>query len=150
MEPLSMLVTAIAVGAATETGKKVVGGFVEGLSEAAKSTIVDTYDGLQGLLKRKFGGDSEVVKAAEGVQNRPDSEARKNVLLEELTRVGADKDSELVTAAQTLLDLIERQPAGQQAVQQYARGIGNAQAVTGNATSNVTIGRDVPPNIPES
>jgi hypothetical protein len=109
----------------------------------AGHALVDAYNGLKSTLKRKFGDDSEVVKAVDIVEEEPKSEWRQGMLKEKMERAGADQDPEVRKAAQELLDRVKQQPDGEKYVQQYARGTGIAQAEGG---STATVGNVNQPN----
>jgi hypothetical protein len=109
----------------------------------AGHALVDAYNGLKSTLKRKFGEDSEVVKAVDIVEEEPKSEWRQGMLKEKVERAGADQDPEVRKAAQELLDRVKQQPDGEKYVQQYARGTGIAQAEGG---STATVGNVNQPN----
>jgi hypothetical protein len=119
MDPITTALVAAAAAGATEVGKKAIG---------------DAYAGLKDLIRRKFGAKSEVAKAVEAVEAKPDSVGRKTTLEEELTAAKADQDQELVEAARRLLERIEAQPGGVQVIQQ-ATGINIAQAAEGSTAS---------------
>ena len=88
-----------------------------GASKVGEQAIVDAYAKLKELLKKKFGAKSEVVKAVKEAEAKPDSSARKEVLKEEVKGAKADKDPDLLKAAQTLLLVIKSKPGGVQIVQ---------------------------------
>jgi hypothetical protein len=92
MDPVSMIVTALALGAAA------------GLKATAAAAVHDGYEGLKGLLQRRFAQID--VKPLE---QRPESQAKRDSLAEDLTACGADKDVELLRSAQALLQLIQDQ-----------------------------------------
>lgn len=60
------------------------------------------YTKLKELLHGKFGKKSALAEAVEQLERNPDSPARKTVVAEELAKVGADKDEEVLQAAETL------------------------------------------------
>lgn len=95
MEPITIIIAAL-VGGATAAAKDV-----------GKQAVKDAYDGLKGLVVRKFGTKGDVTAALEQAEKKPDSGPRRAVLEEELAGVGADQDEELVRQAQALLDLLE-------------------------------------------
>ncbi|MCI5147049.1 MAG: hypothetical protein D3923_16380 [Candidatus Electrothrix sp. AR3] len=66
------------------------------------------YTKLKGLLQGKFGEKSELAEAVEQLEKNPDSAARKAVVAEELAKVGADKDEEIVKAAKALALALEK------------------------------------------
>jgi hypothetical protein len=107
-------------------------------TDVAKKTIVDGYDGLKGLLKKKFGTESDVVAAVDNLESKPASDGRQKVLAEELSAAGAPADVELVREATALLEQIRTLPGGAHHVQ-IAHGSNIAQADRGGtATVNVT------------
>jgi hypothetical protein len=122
------IVAALSAGVATGAGKAV-----------GENSLVDAYQGLKTILKRKFGDDSEVVEAVDKLEQKPDSEARKALLKEEVEAAGADNDLEVREAAQELRELIEAQPGGEQHVQ-HAVGSNIAQADRGGH-ANVNVNR---------
>ena len=108
-----------------------------GVAKVGEKVVVDGYAGLKELIRRKFGKDSEVARAVEAVEAKPDSAGRKATLEEELTAVKAPEDGELVEAARQLIEQLQAQPGGAQIVQQ-ATGTNIAQAAGGGtATVNV-------------
>jgi hypothetical protein len=65
------------------------------------------------------------------LEAKPDSDATKILLAEELKVVNSTSDPELVSAAQSLLALIEALPQGEKHIQ-FAQGTGIAQADCGS------------------
>jgi hypothetical protein len=96
MDPATMIVTALATGAATVA--KDIGG------DALKSA----YNGLKALLVKKFGTKAAVENAVTQVEQKPDSENRKGVLKEELETAEADKDEELLAQVKSFVALLEK------------------------------------------
>jgi len=130
MDPVTTaILAALAAGANNAAG------------DVAKKAIVDGYDGLKTLLKRKFGYDSSITKAVEDLESKPDSAARKGVLAEEMTEAKAATDPEMLAAAQALLDQIKAGPNGEQHIQQV-QGDFNAVA-DGGSTASVNISGSV-------
>jgi hypothetical protein len=60
------------------------------------------YTRLKELLQGKFGEKSALAEAVEQFEKNPESLARKAVVAEELAKVGADKDEEVLAAAKQL------------------------------------------------
>jgi len=104
---------------------------------AGKKVFDETYDALKGLLKRKFGNDSEVVRAVDGVETKPDSLGRRQTLEEELLAVKAHEDPEILQMAQLLQ---ERTGLHSEGGRQVAIGNNIAQADRGGI-AQVTIDR---------
>ncbi len=107
----------------------IAAGASKGVSQVVESAVIDGYRGLKQLLARKFGRESDVMKAVESAEAKPESEARKNVLQEEITASGAGADPEIIAAAKQLLAQLGG-PAGDVNFQQ-ARGRYIAQAAAG-------------------
>ena len=112
-------------------------GVTGGATKATQQAIVAAYAALKSLLKRKFGDQSELVKSVEGLEAKPDSTARKDLLKEEVVAAKADQDSDVLKAAQDLLDKISTQPGGEQHIQQ-ATGSYIAQADR-HSTASVNV-----------
>jgi len=96
MDPITgAIVAALTAGAVSSAG------------EVAKEAIVDAYKGLKALIKRKFGDQSEVAKAVDNIEAKPDSKSRAGQLQEEIAATKADQDPELQQAAKALLEQIQ-------------------------------------------
>ena len=95
MDPVTLIVMALAAGAAL------------GLKDTASAAVKDAYAGLRALVKRRFAGRSkgELVltehEAAPKTWEKP--------LAAELAAAGADRDGELVAAAQALMHLVDEE-----------------------------------------
>jgi RIP homotypic interaction motif len=91
MDPITLIVTALAAGAAL------------GVQDTASAMIKDAYASLKALARRRLGGDpgAELVLA----RHEQASETWQAPLMTELARAGAEGDGELITAAKALLDL---------------------------------------------
>lgn len=123
MDPITQaIVAALSAGAAA------------GVTDASKRAIVEAYGGLKSLLIQKFGGHSEVAEALNKLQVRPDSLGRKETLAEEMKAVNAVAEPELLSAAESLIALVQALPRAGQHVQ-AAQGTGIAQADRGSTAS---------------
>ncbi|WP_169811527.1 hypothetical protein [Nocardia harenae] len=85
------VVAAIAVGAAA------------GVQDTAAHAVKDAYVGLKSVISRKYRGVD-----VSGVERKPDSEAKKASLAEDLDDAGAAGDAELAAAAAALLEAARR------------------------------------------
>jgi len=85
--PADLILTAIAAALSASAAA--------GVTEAGKKAIVDAYDGLKSLIKKRLGSDSEAAAALEKLEAKPDSEGRTQTLGEELESAGAASDPEL-------------------------------------------------------
>jgi hypothetical protein len=109
---------------------------VAALTKLAEPAVKDSYEALRTLIKTKFGAQSKVAVAVEDVEERPESDARKGMLQERLVESGAAEDEELLRAARELIERIEAQPGGKEAVRnvvtQTVQGSGNIFSGTGD------------------
>jgi len=90
MDPSSavtMIVMALATGA---------------VAGAAEVAIKDGYEGLKRLLKSRFS-----LASVEPLEQKPDSKAKQESVAEDVAAAGADRDEEVLRAAQELIRLIE-------------------------------------------
>jgi hypothetical protein len=78
----------------------------------------DSYVALKDALKKKFGHQSDLVDAIDKLEKKPDSEARKATLQEEVETSKVNDDPEIGKLVQNLLDQIESQPGGKQIINQ--------------------------------
>ena len=128
-------VTTAIVAALTAAGAK-------GAGAVGERVLPDAYTALKGLLQRKFGVASPVAKAVEDVEAHADSKPHQQLLQANVQIAGADKDPEVLRAAQALLDEIKAQPGGERHIQQ-AIGSYIAQADRAS-TASVNVGRPEP------
>ncbi len=112
-------------------------GAVAASADVAKKAVSDSYDALKFLLRKRFGEGHEVPQSLDKLEAKPDSPARKQLLSEELSATSAGQDPEILSAAQSLLDLVRALPQGESHTQ-IARGTGIAQADRGSSAS-VTV-----------
>ncbi len=91
---------------------------VAALANLSKDAVKDCYGFLKGMLKKKFGEKSDLVDAVDKLEKKPDSEARKGMLQEEIETAKVNDDPELLSLAQELLEKIKEQPGGQQIINQ--------------------------------
>lgn len=90
MEPVSIIVSALAAGA------------LAGLKPTAEAVVKDGYAGLKALLRRKYGSvDVTPIEA------KPESQAKRDSVAEDLKDAGAERDAELLEAARALLEAIQ-------------------------------------------
>jgi|SRR5215213_3213840 len=124
MDPITFtaIVAALSAGVATGAGKVV------------ETAVVDSYNGLKGALKRRFGNDSDVVEAVYKLEQKPDSEDDKIALQRKMEAARADEDPDIRQAAQQLLEQLQMQPGGEQHIQ-HAHGSYIAQADRGSTAT---------------
>jgi hypothetical protein len=92
MEPITAIVTALALGAAA------------GLKPAAEQAIKDSYTALKALITRKYA-----QVPVDQLEANPSSKSRRGVVEEDLAAAQADHDPEVLQHAQALLEAIQRQ-----------------------------------------
>ena len=119
MDPITLIVTALAAGAAL------------GVQDTASAMVRDAYASLKALVRRRFGGDpgAEMVLA----RHEQAPETWQAPLKAELARTGADEDGDLIAAAKALLDLVGQ--AGKYTVD--VRGAQGVQIGDHNRQDNV-------------
>lgn len=93
MEPVSAIVLSLALGAKAAAGKALVGEIVK-----------DAYAKVKGIITSRFSSVPLSI-----LETAPESESRRAVITEDLAKLQADKDAELVAAAQKLIELIQQQ-----------------------------------------
>jgi hypothetical protein len=91
MDPITVVVGALAAGA------------LAGLKPTAEAAVKDAYEGLKALIRQRYA-----TVDVTPVENRPDSEDRRQLVAGELDEVGAGEDEELLDRAKALLELIQR------------------------------------------
>jgi hypothetical protein len=94
MDPVTLIVTALAAGAAT------------GMTESAASAVKDAYRSLLALVRKRLAGrpDAELVLA----RHEATPETWQAPLVAVLEEAGAEHDTDLVTAAQALMSLVDK------------------------------------------
>src|SRR5262249_44949613 len=92
MEPITAIVTALALGAAA------------GLKPVAEQAIKDSYAALKALITRKYA-----QVPLDQLEANPSSKSRQGVVEEELAAAQADQDPEVQQHAQALIEAIQRQ-----------------------------------------
>jgi len=122
MDPITLIVTALAAGAAL------------GLQDTASAAVKDAYASLKALVKRRLGGEPGAELALSRHEQAP--ETWQAPLKAELAQAGAEGDGELIAAAKALLDLAgEAGKAGKYAVD--VRGVQGVQIGDHNRQDNV-------------
>jgi hypothetical protein len=97
MDPVTLIVTALAAGASAGT--------LEALKDDVKAAVKRAHANLRGLVKKRLAGRPDGELALE----RHDSAPQKweSVLAGELTEAGAADDADLVAAAKALMELVD-------------------------------------------
>ncbi|EAM52138.1 hypothetical protein WH8501_16285 [Crocosphaera watsonii WH 8501] len=104
---------------------------IAALADLSKQTIKDSYNALKEACKKKFSETSDLAKAVDNLENKPDSKGRQETLKEEIEAVNAHQDPEIIQLAQALLEKIKEQSPAQKNIT-----MGN---VTTKGEGNTTI-----------
>jgi hypothetical protein len=91
MDPITIILTALVTGAAA------------GLKPTVEQVVKDAYGGIKALIKQKYPRVS-----VDNLEHDPTSEARKGVVLEDLQKVKAGEDPELLLMAQAVLEAVRQ------------------------------------------
>lgn len=110
---------------------------VAAIAAVSSSAIKDSYSALKALLKKKFGEKSDLVEAVNKLEAKPQSEARKATVQEEVEAVKANDDPEIVQLAQSLLEKLKEHPEGQQVINQTISNVKYA-ATSGTGTASIS------------
>lgn len=94
MEPVTLIVAAIALGAS------------DGARETTKQAIGDAYTAVKGWITNRY---SSVTVEVEGLEQEPEEELRRALLAKKLDQAGAGDDVELLRLAQAVLAAVEEQ-----------------------------------------
>jgi hypothetical protein len=92
MDPITLIVTALAAGAAL------------GVKDTASAVVQDAYAGLKALARKRLGGGSDADLVLAKHERAPGT--WQGPLTAELAENGADRDDDLIAAAQALLELV--------------------------------------------
>jgi hypothetical protein len=122
MDPVSLILAAVVAGAS------------EAARETAGTAVKDAYTGLKKLIRRRFAGDRDAEAELEKAEQNP--EADHALLKDRLEARGADRDEELLLAAQALLERVD--PDGARAGKYDVKISGGKGIVVGDR-STVTM-----------
>ncbi|OUC12162.1 MAG: hypothetical protein B0A82_23915 [Alkalinema sp. CACIAM 70d] len=103
---------------------------VAALASLSKDIIKDSYSALKAGLKKKLGDNSDLIDAVDQLEKKPNSEARKATLQEEVKTAQVSSDPDILKLVQNLLDKISEQPGGKEIISQTQT----------NTVSNVNVG----------
>ncbi|WP_214401327.1 RIP homotypic interaction motif-containing protein [Pseudonocardia lacus] len=123
MDPISLILAALAAGA------------VAGAQGTATEVVKDAYGALRASVAARLRGRTEGEVALRAHSDAP--EQWRGALEAELVRAGADRDGEVLRAAERLIGLVD--PRGS-AAGRYAVNVRNSQGVqigNGNTQGNV-------------
>ena len=110
----------------------IAGGVASGGSKSVEKPVTDACEGLNDILKRKLGSDSDVLVALQRVAAQPEREGHRVTLCEEIQEAPVDEGLEILRTAELLRDMIQEQPDRRKLVQQLVRGDNNIFSATGD------------------
>jgi len=113
-------------------------------SQLGETVVKDAYAGLKALIVRKFGKGSEVHKAVEAVEARPESAGRQQTLSEELAAAPAARDPELLAAVAALQATLDKLASAQGGATQRTvirQQAGDNATQIGQVRGNVNLGK---------
>jgi hypothetical protein len=123
LDPITLIVTALAAGAAL------------GIQNTASAMVKDAYASLKALVKKRLGGgpDADLVLT----RHAQAPETWQAPLMAELAQTGADRDGNLIAAAEALLDLLGEAKEGTRKYTVDVRGAQGVQIGDHNRQDNV-------------
>jgi hypothetical protein len=95
-----------------------VAAIAAGATQVGKSAVVDSYNGIKALIKKKFG-KTDLPAAIESLEKKPESKSRQGMVQEEVESAHADKDPEILGTVQALIDALKSTPEGQKVIGKY-------------------------------
>jgi hypothetical protein len=101
MEPITLILTALAAGASA--------GALDELKDEIKEKVKTAYGKLRDLVSQRFREAGTPNAEAILAEYEVDPESYKGPLTKKLGAADADKDDALVAAAKAMLELLERQ-----------------------------------------
>jgi len=94
VDPVTLILAALAAGAAT------------GVGDAATQSIKDGYAALKALIRRRFAGNNRAEAALS--DHEADPETYEKPLAKQLKETGADQDGEVLAAAEAVVKAAEQ------------------------------------------
>jgi roadblock/LC7 domain-containing protein len=126
MEPIALIVTALAAGASS--------GVIEGLAGTVKENANAAFAKLLKLTRRRFKGNASAEVILSEHQNDP--AAYEAPLAKKLAGAGAADDTELLAAAMALMELLDQSGANSGKYNVTIKGSKGVQVGDGNSQFN--------------
>jgi hypothetical protein len=123
MDPITLIASALAAGAAL------------GVTDAASAAVNDAYASLKALARKRFAGRPEAELVLAEHEKAP--ETWQAPLMAELAETAADRDSNLIAAAQALMNLLDAAGARAGKYTVDVRGAQGVQIGDRNSQNNV-------------
>jgi len=102
----------------------------------ATDAIKAAYTSLKDALIAKYGVQNKLIDAVKELESNLESTSRRGVVEEEVEKIQAYKDPELVKLAQELLDKLQEQPGG---IPNINMTVSNVKFAATSATGSATI-----------
>jgi hypothetical protein len=109
------------------------------LGKISADAISGSYQALKAAIAKKYGVDSDVSKAIDDVEKKPDSAGRKETLKEEIATAKLGEDPELVKLAETLIEKIKELDKAGNTTSQNITVSGNVDFQTSNVSGGIII-----------
>ncbi len=111
------------------------------LGKLAEQAIRDAYDALKAAIAQKRGVDSKLLRSVKDLEEDSTSEASKLMIKEQVAKTGADKDPDIVKAAQALQNLISKSQTGSTISTVINQKAGDNALQVGQVQGNLDIKR---------
>lgn len=110
MDPITLIITALSGAASNAVLSTAVAGAANSVSQGvcqafAQGGAQDAYNTLKDLINRKFAGQPKAQMVLEEYETDP--ETYEVPLKKKLAEAGADKDEEIIQAAEKLLEQLQ-------------------------------------------
>ncbi len=97
----------------------IVAAVTAGVTDIGKNAFTDVYQGLKSLIKSKFGKNNKVSKAIADLEDNRESKGRQMVLAENMAMEKLDRDTDLISKAEKLVQALKETEDGRRAVAKY-------------------------------
>jgi len=111
------------------------------LGKLAEQAIRDAYDALKAAIAQKCGVDSKLLRSVKDLEEDSTSAASKMMIQEQVAKTGADKDPDIVKAAQALQGLISKSQGGSITSTVINQKAGNNALQIGQVQGNLDVKR---------
>ncbi|UFS72468.1 hypothetical protein LPW11_09800 [Geomonas sp. RF6] len=96
-----------------------IGAISAGITDVGKKAIADAYENLKALISAKLGQENDISEAIAALEDNPESEGRRMVLAETMTKEKAVEDSEIQEYAGKLIETIKETEEGRKVVAKF-------------------------------
>jgi hypothetical protein len=82
-------------------------GAAKGATKVGEQAVIDAYAALKHIVLTSYGKAADLIESISGLEKKPDSQARRDTVAEELKQARALDDPTLLAAAEALLKAAE-------------------------------------------